>query len=91
MTPEGQSDQPDTDQAGATHGLSAPEPLSGSGTGAAMQPMGAPQPLSGQPLPATPVRHHRTIDLNREDDLVPWAEWFHRSAHVMQHVVDPEA
>ena len=35
----------------------------------------------------SPIHTSRTVDLGREDELVPWAEWFVRSAAMLEHLV----
>lgn len=80
-----QSTHPDADGNPATHGLGAPESLSSAERSGPILPGGVIVPLTGR----TPERHNQ-VDLGREDELVPWAEWFGRTAHVMEHVLDPE-
>lgn len=35
-------------------------------------------------------RRHRAVDLGREDQLVPWSEWFNRTGASMSKVIKPE-
>lgn len=39
------------------------------------------------PSPGAPNHTSRTVDLGREDEYVPWAEWFGRSAALLDHLV----
>ena len=34
-----------------------------------------------------PIHTSRTVDLGREDEHVPWAEWFNRSSAMLEHLV----